>query len=1189
MPRRDDIHTILIIGSGPIVIGQGCEFDYSGTQACKSLREEGYRVVLINSNPATIMTDPGFSDRTYIEPITPEAVRKILAKEKARGTPIDALLPTLGGQTALNCACRLHDEGTLKEFGVEMIGANRAAIQRAEDREEFRAIVEKLGLKQPKARTVTNLEDARAFLQEIGLPAIIRPAFTLGGTGGGIAYNLEEFDEIIRRGIAASMIGQVLIDQSVLGWKEYELEVIRDKRDNCIIVCGIENIDAMGVHTGDSITVAPIMTLSDKEYQRMRDASFAIMRAVGVETGGSNVQFAIDPKGGEMVVVEMNPRVSRSSALASKATGFPIAKIAAKLAVGYTLDELRNDITGNTSACFEPSIDYVVVKMPRWTFEKFPEADETLTTQMKSVGEAMSIGRTFKEALQKAIRSMEVKRFGFGLDKNDKWLEAHCGAKAATSAIGGTGAATAGESVPGTASAETAGEYPIAEPLLVRKLSVPSQGRLYYIRYALKMGWSIQRIHELSGIDPWFLDQFAQLVEFEATLCGVSTLEDLPREALFQAKALGYSDAQLANLYLGDITPETILKVRAHRKKLGIEPVYKLVDTCAAEFEAVTPYYYSTYERPFTHGTGAAGATGAGAAGTDDEIRITDRPKVIILGGGPNRIGQGIEFDYCCCQAAFACEEMDFESVMINSNPETVSTDYDTSDLLFFEPLTLEDVLNVIERLNGGGVDRAERSGRVAGCIVQFGGQTPLNLAHGLARAGVPLLGTGLDSIDLAEDRDRFKALLNELKFNQPKAGIARSLAEAVTIATEIGYPVLVRPSYVLGGRGMETCFDEESLRRYMTSAVNVSELKDAPVLIDRFLSDAIEVDVDVVADFEPHEGTRSTSVNQRSPKARAVVCGVMEHIEEAGIHSGDSTCTIPPYSLPPAMVRRIREQAMQLAKHLRVRGLMNAQMAVKDDTLYILEVNPRASRTAPFVSKAKGVPFARIAARVMMGASLDEIGVKEVPDAGFYAVKESVFPFTKFPGVDVILGPEMRSTGEVMGADRSLPIAFAKAQAATGVFLPTAGNVFLSVRSEDKQHIVDVARSLVSMGFKVFATSGTQEALAAFGVDTTVIAKISEGTRPNILDKVRSGEINLILNTPTRKGGNTDEGIIRASAVRGGIPIVTTIAGMRAAVQAISALRQGTWDVSAVQDYFPALARPAAVQPAAAPEPARV
>ena len=728
MPRRDDIHTILIIGSGPIVIGQGCEFDYSGTQACKSLREEGYRVVLVNSNPATIMTDPGFSDRTYIEPITPEAVEKIIEKEKSLGTPIDALLPILGGQTALNCACALFDRGVLEKHGIEMIGADRRVIHRAEDREEFRRIVEGLGLEQPVQRTVTNLEDAHAFLAEIGLPAIIRPAFTLGGSGGGIAYNREEFDDIVRRGLAASMIGKVLIDQSVLGWKEYELEVVRDRRDNCIIVCGIENIDPMGVHTGDSVTVAPIMTLTDREYQRMRDAAFAIVRAVGVECGGSNVQFAIDPATGRMVVVEMNPRVSRSSALSSKATGFPIAKIAAKLAVGYTLDELGNDITGTTSACFEPSIDYVVVKMPRWTFEKFPEADETLTTQMKSVGEAMSIGRTFKEAFQKVIRSMEVKRFGYGLDRNDKWLAAR--------------RASAEELAGGLQAADRSPvEWPIAEDKLIRKLAVPSQGRLYFVRYAFKMGWSIARIHEYTRIDPWFLEEFRQLVAFEDELCRFARLEDLPRATLFEAKRLGYSDAQLANLYLGEISTASILAVRAHRKKLGIEPVYKLVDTCAAEFEAATPYYYSTYETPFTVD---------GRETVDDEIRVTDRENIVILGGGPNRIGQGIEFDYCCVQAAFACGSMGFESVMINSNPETVSTDYDTSDLLFFEPLTLEDVLNVVERLNGGGIDRANRSGKVAGAIVQFGGQTPLNLAHGLAQAGVPLVGTGLDSIDLA-------------------------------------------------------------------------------------------------------------------------------------------------------------------------------------------------------------------------------------------------------------------------------------------------------------------------------------------------------------------------------------------------------------------------------------------------------
>jgi carbamoyl-phosphate synthase large subunit len=1146
MPRRDDIHTILIIGSGPIVIGQGCEFDYSGTQACKALREEGYRVVLVNSNPATIMTDPAFSDRTYIEPITPEAVEKVILKEKELGTPIDALLPTLGGQTGLNCACALHDRGVLERHGIAMIGANRESIRRAEDREAFRQIVERLGLKQPRARTVTTVDEAREFLKEIGLPAIIRPAFTLGGTGGGIAYNTEEFEEIVRRGISASMIGQVLIDQSVLGWKEYELEVVRDRNDNCIIVCGIENLDAMGVHTGDSITVAPIQTLTDKEYQSMRDAAFAIMRAVGVDTGGSNVQFAVDPRTGEMVVVEMNPRVSRSSALASKATGFPIARIAAKLAVGYTLDELRNDITATTSACFEPSIDYVVVKMPRWTFEKFPEADETLTTQMKSVGEAMSIGRTFKEALQKAIRSMEVKRFGLGLDRNDKWLAAR--------------RATQTEMADGSVAA-----WPVPEQHLQRKLTVPSQGRLYYVRYALKGGMPAERVCQLTGYDPWFVDQIAQLVEFEDELCAVQRLEDVTHGLMLRAKRLGYSDAQMANLWLGEISTAAILKVRAHRRRLGVEPVYKLVDTCAAEFEAATPYYYSTYESAHREG---------GTVVRDDEIRLTSRPKIVILGGGPNRIGQGIEFDYCCCQAAFACEEAGFESVMINSNPETVSTDFDTSDLLFFEPLTLEDVLNVVERLNGGGIDVPDRAGSVVGCIVQFGGQTPLNLAHGLHAAGVPIIGTGIDSIDLAEDRDRFAEVLKDLGLDQPANGIARSLEEAVSIASRIGYPVLVRPSYVLGGRGMETCFDEDALRRYMAEAVDASELANRPVLIDRFLSDAIEIDVDVVSDFEPDEASRPHQIKLPDARPRAVVCGVMEHIEEAGIHSGDSTCTVPPYSLPRSVVERVRSHARALAQRLRVRGLMNVQMACKDERLYILEVNPRASRTAPFVSKAKGTAWARIAARVMMGASLEELGVQEAHDTGFYAVKESVFPFAKFPGVDVVLGPEMRSTGEVMGADRSLPVAFAKAQMAAGVHLPTQGRVFLSVRESDRAHAVEIARSLVAMGFTVVCTRGTYDHLARHSVRTERIAKIAEGQRPNILDVIRSGEIHLIINTPTRKGGRTDEGQIRAQAVRSGVPIVTTVSGARAAVQAISALRAGNWDVSAIQDYFPHLAR---------------
>ena len=1139
MPRRDDIKSILILGSGPIVIGQGCEFDYSGTQACKALREEGYRVVLVNSNPATIMTDPEFSDRTYIEPITPDAVRRVFQKEIDAGYPIDALLPTLGGQTALNCACELDEIGTLKEFGVEMIGASREVIFKAEDREEFRQVVERTGLSQARSETVSTMEEAYAFLEEIGLPAIIRPAFTLGGTGGGIAYNRDEFEEIVKRGLDASRISQVLIDKSLLGWKEYELEVVRDKNDNCVIVCGIENIDAMGVHTGDSITIAPIQTLTDKEYQRMRDGAIAIMREVGVDTGGSNVQFAVNPADGDLVVIEMNPRVSRSSALASKATGFPIARIAAKLAVGYTLDELRNDITQTTSACFEPSIDYVVTKMPRWTFEKFPEANETLTTQMKSVGEAMSIGRTFKESFQKAIRSMEVKRFGYGLDKNDLWLRASRG--------------------------DNEVDWPIDEDTMIRKLTVPSQGRMYYIRYAMKCGYSVERLHELTMIDPWFLDQLKQLVEFEDELCEVNSLEEMPQELMFRAKELGYSDPQLAYLYFGKVSTETILKVREYRKSFKIEPVYKLVDTCAAEFEAATPYYYSTYEQPL-HSVD-------GSSYTDDEVRITGERKLVILGGGPNRIGQGIEFDYCCCQASFAAKEMGFESVMVNSNPETVSTDFDTSDLLFFEPLTLEDTLNILERLNGGGIDNKERTGNVVGVIVQFGGQTPLNLAHGLASAGVPIVGTGLEAIDLAEDRDRFKAMLDELGLKQPENGIAYSLEEAVDIANDIGYPVLVRPSYVLGGRGMEICNDEAALRYYMQTAVDVSDLSDAPVLIDRFLSEAIEIDVDVVADFVPHAETSSSQMNISQDESQAIVCGVMEHIEQAGIHSGDSSCVLPPYSLPNSIVDELKRQACAMAERLQVRGLMNVQFAVKDEQVYVIEVNPRASRTVPFVAKAKGIGWSNIAAKVMMGASLDSLGVREVPETGFFAVKEPAFPFEKFPGVDVVLGPEMRSTGEVMGMDRSLPIALAKAKMSVSRSLPTSGQVFLSVRESDKEHAIPVARSLVSMGFEVFTTSGTHQLLKMQSVDTTLIRKISEGARPNILDKIANGEIDLIINTPTKTGAQTDEGQIRATAVESRIPMLTTITGAKAAVAAIEALRGGTWSVSALQDYFGTLA----------------
>jgi carbamoyl-phosphate synthase large subunit len=1113
MPKRDDIRTIMLIGSGPIVIGQGCEFDYSGTQACKALRAEGYRVVLVNSNPATIMTDPAFSDRTYIEPITPEAVRKIIEKERQLGTPIDALLPTLGGQTGLNCACALHDDGVLEELGVELIGATREVIHRAEDREEFAQICKKIGLKTPPAQTVETLVQAVDIMDEIGLPAIVRPAFTLGGFGGGIAYNAEEYRDLVQRGLDASMITQVQIDKSLIGWKEYELEVIRDVNDNCIIVCGIENIDAMGVHTGDSITVAPIQTLTDKEYQALRDASLEVMRAVGVETGGSNVQFAINPNPADgkfdFVVIEMNPRVSRSSALASKATGFPIAKIAAQLAVGYTLDELRNDITGTTSACFEPTIDYVVTKIPRWTFEKFPEADETLTTQMKSVGEVMSIGRTFKESFQKGIRSLDVKRYGLGLDKNDKWLAAERG---------------------------EGNEWPIDGDKLVRKLSVPSQGRMYYIRYAMKMGWTLERINELTRIDPFFLDQFAQLVEFEDKLTAHSSLEDLRTETLAEAKRLGYSDPQLSNLYLGSTSDEMSLKVRRHREGLGIRPVYKLVDTCAAEFEAVTPYYYSTYE------------FGLGDALPESEVRVTDKEKVIILGGGPNRIGQGIEFDYCCVHASLAARELGHESVMINCNPETVSTDYDTSDLLFFEPLTLEDTLNVIETLNSD-----HKS--VLGTIVQLGGQTPLNLAHGLDRAGVPLLGTALDSIDLAEDRERFDELLENLGLERPASGIARSLEDAVKIAESIGYPVLVRPSYVLGGRGMEICSDESALKKYMASAVDVSGLDDAPILIDQFLNAATEVDVDVVADFRGGEG-------------KALVCGLMEHIEQAGVHSGDSSCTIPPWSLGDSVVQRVRTTARKLAESLNVCGLMNVQMAIKDDKVFIIEVNPRASRTVPFVGKAKHVPWASIASKVMMGESLEDLGAKEIGFSGVHAVKESVFPFSRFPGVDVVLGPEMRSTGEVMGIDVSLPVAVLKASMAAGVMLPSEGGVFVSVREGDKHEIVPLTRTLMAMGFMVYATKGTADVLAKHALKPIVLEKLSAGARPNVIDLMTDGKIQLVVNTPTVSGFGTDEGVIRSAAVRLAVPIITTITGAQAAVDAIQALRAGDWNVAALQDY---------------------
>jgi len=1140
MPKRTDIKTILIIGSGPIVIGQGCEFDYSGTQACKALREEGYQVVLVNSNPATIMTDPEFADRTYIEPITPEAVERIIKTEQNGPYHIDALLPTLGGQTGLNCACKCYEQGILEKYDVEMIGATYEVIHRAEDRKQFNDIMASIGMKVARYGIANNMEEAWDVLEHVQLPAIIRPAFTLGGTGGGIAYNREEFEDIARRGMDASMTNQILIDQSLIGWKEYELEVMRDHDDNVVIICAIENIDAMGVHTGDSITVAPAQTLSDKEYQRMRDAAIAIIRAIGVETGGSNIQFAINPyedeergiPAGEMIIIEMNPRVSRSSALASKATGFPIAKIAAKLAVGYNLWELPNDITGQTVASFEPTIDYVVTKIPRWTFEKFPEADETLTTQMKSVGEAMSIGRTFKESLQKGIRSMEVKRFGLGLDANDKWLNASRDKKNADgSAI----------------------EWPISKDKLRRKLAVPSQGRLYYVRYAFKMGWTLEQVHQQTRIDVWFLDQLKQLVDFEEELTQYKSIDEVPRETLFRAKEMGYSDPQLANLYIDGVTTDNILAVRKRREELDIKPVYKLVDTCAAEFEAATPYYYSAYEHPIKQITGGADEE---TYVVDDEIRITNRKKIVILGGGPNRIGQGIEFDYCCVQAAFAAQELGFEAVMVNSNPETVSTDYDTSDLLFFEPLTLEDTLNIIERLNGKPL--CEPGGLVHGVIVQFGGQTPLNLAHGLKKAGVPIIGTSVESIDLAEDRDKFAELCRKLDIKQPDNGIAYDVEQAIEIANRLGYPVLVRPSFVLGGRAMETVYDDEQLRHYMAIAIGASDLAGQPILVDKFLHGATECDVDVIADYGVEDGKPET----------ALVCGVMEHIEEAGIHSGDSACAIPPYSLKPQVVQQLKEQSRAMAEALQVRGLMNVQWAIRDDEIFVIEVNPRASRTVPFVGKATGMSWARLAAKVMAGRQLVDLGVTEEVVPEHTSVKESVFPFSKFPGVDVILGPEMRSTGEVMGIDTSFPIAFAKSQMGANTVLPTEGKIFLSVRDNDKPNIVEIARELSQMGFSIVTTRGTHDFLKERGIDTEVINKISVG-RPHAIDLIKNHELDLIINTPSRKGIATDEGKLRSTAVRFNIPMITTLTGASAGVKAIAALKAGNWGVRALQDYF--------------------
>ena len=1074
MPKRTDIQKILIIGAGPIVIGQACEFDYSGTQACKALREEGYKVVLVNSNPATIMTDPEMADRTYIEPITPESIEQILAVEKP-----DAVLPTLGGQTGLNVGMALYESGALARHGCILIGASAEAIRKAEDRALFKRCIEEIGLESARSGLAHNLDEARAIRDDIGLPCVLRPSFTLGGSGGGIAYNREEFDRMVAYAIELSPVHSVLIEESVIGWKEYEMEVMRDGADNAVIVCSIENFDPMGIHTGDSITVAPAQTLTDKEYQRMRDASLAILRTIGVETGGSNVQFAINPRDGRMIVIEMNPRVSRSSALASKATGFPIAKIAAKLAIGFRLDEIRNDITRETPACFEPTIDYVVTKVPRWAFEKFPDADPVLTTQMKSVGEVMAIGRTFKESLQKALRGLEVGRFGLGCDKKDLW---------------------------GTPRQPTDDE-------IRSRLAIPNTERVWYIRYAFLAGMDVDCVHTITGIDPWFLASIEELVQIEGRLRQARSLEEASDELIRLAKQNGFSDRQLATLW-----ETTEGEVRRDRQRRGIRAMFKLVDTCAAEFEAVTPYYYSTYER-------------------EDEARVGDQPRVVILGGGPNRIGQGIEFDYCCCQAAFALKADGFEVVMVNSNPETVSTDYDTSDRLFFEPLTVEDVLNICERIQPQGV------------IVQFGGQTPLNLAKALEAEGVPIIGTSPESIDLAEDRERFRLVIERLGLRQPPNASATHCEEARRIAERIGYPVVVRPSFVLGGRAMEIVYDQHSLDRYMTEAVEASP--EHPILIDKFLEDAIEVDVDAVCDG-----------------VRTIVGGVMEHIEEAGIHSGDSACAIPPFSLPESIIAELKTQTYALAQALEVRGLMNIQFAVKGGEVYVLEVNPRASRTVPFVSKATGLNLAQAAARVMVGRSLENQGVTTEPIPRYVSVKEAVFPFAKFPGVDIVLGPEMRSTGEVMGIDTDFASAFAKSQLAALSRLPSRGTVFVSVAERDRQAVVPISRRLSTLGFRLIGTSGTVGTLLQHGIDITTIRKIREG-RPNLLDHLANGTIDLIVNTPSGKGARTDEGRIRASAVSHGVPCITTIAGARAAVAAMERLREGKLNVYALQDLL--------------------
>ena len=1080
MPKRTDIKSILIIGAGPIVIGQACEFDYSGAQACKALRAEGFRVILVNSNPATIMTDPDLADATYIEPITPEIVEKIIARERP-----DALLPTMGGQTALNTALKLDAMGVLEKYGCELIGAKAEVIDKAEDRQKFRNAMTKIGIESPKSEVAHTMEEARAALKIMGLPCVIRPSFTLGGTGGGIAYNTEEFEQIVASGLDASMTTEVLVEESVLGWKEFEMEVVRDRNDNCIIVCSIENLDAMGVHTGDSVTVAPAMTLTDREYQRMRDASIACLREIGVDTGGSNVQFGINPKDGRMVIIEMNPRVSRSSALASKATGFPIAKIAAKLAVGYTLDELKNDITMVTPASFEPTIDYVVVKIPRFTFEKFPGTPAYLTTSMKSVGEAMSIGRSFAEALQKGLRSLET---GFsGLDVIPE---------------------------PGDGSKQA----------FIAALSMPTPDRIVMAGQAMRAGLTVEEIAAATRFDPWFLREVEKIVAAERDVAA----NGLPTSAtkLRAVKALGFSDCQL-----GRITGKPEATVTAARQKLGVLPVYKRIDTCAAEFAADTPFMYSTYE----------GGFGVPAC----ESRPTNAKKVIILGGGPNRIGQGIEFDYCCVHAAYALRETGIETIMVNCNPETVSTDPETADRLYFEPLFHEDVLALIAK--------EMEAGTLLGCIVQYGGQTPLKLSQSLARAGIPILGTSADAIDVAEDRERFQALLKTLGLRQPQNGTVRNIEEALVEAERIGYPVVVRPSYVLGGRAMEIAYSPEQLRRFGAEAVRVAG--DNPILIDQYLADAIEVDVDCIADRE----------------GRVYVAGVMEHIEEAGIHSGDSACSLPPYSLPPAIITELKAETEAMARALKVQGLMNVQYAVKDNEIFVLEVNPRASRTVPFVAKATGVPVAKIGARVMAGALLSEFALDDDAVPRHVAVKEAVFPFNRFPNVDVILGPEMKSTGEVMGLDLSFERAFLKAQLGAGVKLPETGTAFLSVKNSDKTAAVTLGRRLTEMGFRVLATSGTAARLRDAGIACDQVNKVLEG-RPHCVDSIKSGDVQLVINTAQGGQSLSDSFDIRRSALTHGIPHYTTVAGARAAVHAIAALRAGTLDVAPLQSYFKSL-----------------